>query len=152
LISRARERNFLIVHVQTDYTKERSLWFRQFERFHPDRTDVEMPFEPTKLRIESFASPTKSELVIGKTGFAAGLHTNLIDYLNSRGITNVLVAGLITSVCVHHTAFTLFDAGFQTCVIQDCCADRNRRRHDSVLFLYGEYMYDVLDSSSLLLL
>ena len=66
-------------------------------------------------------------------------------YLHSNSITNVFVAGLITSVCVHHTAFTLFDAGFQTSVIRDCCADRTRRRHDNALSLYGEYMYNVLD-------
>ena len=66
-------------------------------------------------------------------------------YLHSNCITNVLVAGLITSVCVHHTAFTLFDAGFQTSVIGDCCADRTRSRHEAALSLYGDYMYSVLD-------
>ena len=72
-------------------------------------------------------------------------HNDYNRYLHSNSITNVFVAGLITSVCVHHTAFTLFDAGFETSVIRDCCADRTRRRHDNALSLYGEYMYNVLD-------
>ena len=81
LLKFARQRNYLVIHVQTDYTKTGSLWFPQFERFHPERKGVEMPFDPSKPRLESFAFPLKDEIVIGKTGFAAGLHTNLIEYV-----------------------------------------------------------------------
>lgn len=81
LLKFARQRNNLVIHVQTDYTKSGSLWFPQFERFHPERRDIEMPFDPSKPRLESFAFPLKGEIVIGKTGFAAGLHTNLIEYV-----------------------------------------------------------------------
>lgn len=66
----------------------------------------------------------------------------LISYLRALGIDTVLVSGLITSVCVQHSAFGLFEEGFRTIVITDACADRGRDRHNKTISLYGNYMYE----------
>merc|ERR1711865_201521 len=76
-------------------------------------------------------------------------NTPLVDILRTAGITNVLVCGLITSVCVQHSAFGLFEAGFRTSVLPEACADRGRARHDAALALYGDYMYDLLTTHDL---
>jgi hypothetical protein len=54
-----------------------------------------------------------------------------------------LVCGLITSVCVQHSAFGIFEAGFRTILVTDACADRGKPRHDAALALYGDYMYEL---------
>jgi len=55
----------------------------------------------------------------------------------------VLVCGLITSVCVQHSAFGVFEAGYRTILVTDACADRGKERHNAALALYGDYMYEL---------
>jgi len=47
--------------------------------------------------------------------------TGLGEYLNSKGITDVYLAGLATDYCVKFTALDALSLGFNTFVIQDAC-------------------------------
>merc|ERR1712028_135148 len=93
--------------------------------------------------------PKKDELILTKSSWSSTTNTPLVDLLRTAGITNVFVCGLITSVCVQHSAFGLFEAGFRTSVLPEACADRGRARHDAALALYGDYMYDLLTTHDL---
>ena len=72
-----------------------------------------------------------------------------MDILRVAGIETVLVCGLITSVCVQHSAFGIFEAGYRTLLVTDACADRGRARHEAALALYGDYMYELVTSQHL---
>jgi Amidases related to nicotinamidase len=72
-----------------------------------------------------------------------------MDILRASAIDTVLVCGLITSVCVQHSAFGVFEAGYRTLLVQDACADRGRARHEAALALYGGYMYELITSVEL---
>ena len=61
----------------------------------------------------------------------------------------MLVCGLITSVCVQHSAFGVFEAGYRTLLVEDACGDRGKARHDAALALYGGYMYELISSKEL---
>ncbi|OEU08252.1 hypothetical protein FRACYDRAFT_250039 [Fragilariopsis cylindrus CCMP1102] len=53
--------------------------------------------------------------------------------------TTVLVCGLVTSVCVLHSAMVCSEAGgYKTYIIEDSCADRDRIRHDHAISLAEE--------------
>ena len=69
--------------------------------------------------------------------------------MRELGATTVVCCGLITSVCVQHTAYGVFDAGFKTLLVADACADRGRARHEAALSLYGGYMYHVVTVADL---
>ena len=57
-----------------------------------------------------------------------------------------MCCGLLTSVCVHHTAAGAHQRAFRVSIVSDACADLTTERHDSVLKLYGnKYMYDVIN-------
>lgn len=73
----------------------------------------------------------------------------MLDALKQDGIDTVLVCGLITSVCVQHSAFGVFEAGYRTILVTDACADRGRERHEAALALYGDYMYELRTVDSL---
>ncbi|MBR9858033.1 MAG: isochorismatase family protein [Gammaproteobacteria bacterium] len=47
---------------------------------------------------------------------AGRMSTGLIEYLRSQRISTVLVGGLATDYCVHHTVLQLLDAGFEVVV------------------------------------
>ncbi len=92
---------------------------------------------------EEFAEPQSDEFVMTKTSWSSTSDTKLLNVLRESGIDTVLVCGLITSVCVQHSAFGIFEAGFRTILVTDACADRGKARHDAALALYGDYMYEL---------
>jgi hypothetical protein len=53
----------------------------------------------------------------------------------TNNTTTVLVCGLVTSVCVLHSAMVCSEAGYKTYIIEDSCADRDRIRHDQAISL-----------------
>ena len=147
-----RERGIKIIWVRVDYRYEVSPWLHQFERLRGIPNAGEIPCESMsvdQLEWEEFARPIANEVVIVKHSFSSTSNTALLDILKASSIRTVLVCGLITSICVHHSAFGIFEAGYHTCIIEDACADRGRQRHDATIQLYGGYMYDIIDSDDL---
>ena len=97
------------------------------------------------ISAETFAKELKSEPVVRKWNWSAFEDTELNGLLKKAGVTTVLGCGLVTSRCVHHTMFGAFNEGYRTILIQDCCGDRSKERHEAELFLHGNTMYEVYD-------
>lgn len=57
--------------------------------------------------------------------------TDLLEYLHSKGIKNLVITGMMTDVCVGSTTRAAFDFGFNNTIIGDATATRDRE-------LYGE--------------
>jgi nicotinamidase-related amidase len=151
-IETCRQRNAKIIWVRADYRYSHSPWLVQFERIHKGTKLAQLPCDPTfaECAWEDFATPHAGhDLIITKTSWSSTTKTTLTDYLRSAGIDTVLVCGLITSVCVQHSAFGIFEAGYRTLLVTDACADRSRARHDAALALYGDYMYELVTSEKL---
>ena len=146
-----RQRRAKIIWVRADYQHKHSPWLSQFERIRGERNLGEVPCDPTspEFNWEEFATPEGGEVIIAKSSWSSTSNTALVDILNVACIENVLVCGLITSVCVQHSAFGLFEAGFRTLLVKDSCADRSRFRHEAALALYGDYMYELVTSNDL---
>lgn len=153
-IETARRQRAKIIWVRADYRHQHSPWLVQFERLskgkRPD-TMVELPCEPESETFgwESFATPECGEAIIAKSSWSSTSNTALLDMLRSAGIDTVLVCGLITSVCVQHSAFGVFEAGYRTLLVHDACGDRGKARHEAALALYGDYMYELISSKEL---
>ena len=143
LISTCRTQRAKIIWVRADYRYSHSPWLLQFARLHDGKIPPEVQSSPQTAQWEDFATPQGGEFVIPKTSWSSTSHTNLIDLLQQSGIDTVLVCGLITSVCVQHSAFGIFEAGLRTILVTDACADRGRARHEAALALYGDYMYEL---------
>ena len=154
-IQACRERKIQIIWIRANYRQEHSPWLRQFgklkNRVSRSDTMIEVPYEPDAPEFgwEKFATPEKDEVVLPKTSWSSTSNTNLIKSLKVDKIDSVLVCGLITSVCVQHSAFGIFEAGFRTLLVEDACADRGRDRHEAAIKLYGNYMYELTCSEKL---
>jgi len=68
--------------------------------------------------------------VRGKTGFNAFNKTSLNAFLEMEKIENVVIAGVVTSVCIDSTARAAFEFGFNTIVLSDCIAGRSQSEND----------------------
>ena len=65
-------------------------------------------------------APLPGELVIDKPGKGAFYATELQEVLHAAGITQLLVTGVTTEVCVHTTVREANDRGYQAVVVSDC--------------------------------
>lgn len=78
----------------------------------------------------------------GKMGFNAFSNTQLDEVLAARGIRDVLVCGMITSLCIDSTARAAYERGFDVTVVSDCSAGRTKVEHEffcgNVFPLYGQ--------------
>lgn len=140
LIEHCRSQNAKCIWVRAEYSFERSPWLQQFARLHQGRIP---PVVEPSTKWERFAEPRPGEFVMSKSSWSSTSHTQLLDVLRDDGVDTVLVCGLITSVCVQHSAFGIFEAGYRTILVTDACADRGKARHEAALALYGDYMYEL---------
>lgn len=149
-----RKKKAKIIWVRADYRYSTSPWLAQFERLNGGRradTTAEVPCDQNSETFgwEDFATPEGNEVIIAKKSWNSASDTALMDYLRVSEIDNVLVCGLITSVCVQHSAFSVFEAGYRTCLVEDACGDRGIARHNAAIALYGNYMYEISSSKIL---
>lgn len=75
-------------------------------------------------------TPAPGEPVIDKPGKGAFFATDLDAILKNRGITQLVVTGVTTEVCVHTTVREANDRGFDCLVVADCCASYFPEFHD----------------------
>jgi len=133
LITLFRKRGGKIIHVRADYRFKS--WTKEFRMLNPEKP-VEVSMESPK-----FAAEIPGEKVLMKSFFNGFYETNLAEELKTLKAKYVFCAGLITSVCVCHTASGAFAEGYPVYLVHDCCGDRSVRRHENTLKLYCNYMF-----------
>lgn len=69
--------------------------------------------------------PTKNETVIKKHYPNSFKDTNLLNHLIKHQINHLVVAGMMTHMCVDATIRAAYDLGFTCTVVSDACATKN---------------------------
>lgn len=64
--------------------------------------------------------------VEGKRGLNAFHNTNLDNELSNRDINTLVLAGVVTSICIDSTARSAFERGFNVYILSDCTAGRTQ--------------------------
>ncbi len=76
------------------------------------------------------AMGTRIEHLPGKRGLNAFSNTDLERVLVERGITHVILAGVVTSVCIDSTGRSAHERGFAVTVLSDCTGGRTSYEQD----------------------
>jgi nicotinamidase-related amidase len=77
--------------------------------------------------------PAPGEPIVDKPGKGAFYATDLDALLRNRGITQLLVCGVTTEICVSTTVREANDRGYECLVVEDCCASYFPEFHRSAL-------------------
>lgn len=78
-------------------------------------------------------SPRAGEVVIDKPGTGSFYATDMELVLRTRSITNLILTGITTDVCVTTTLREANDRGFECMVLADCCGSTTRESHMAAL-------------------
>ncbi len=60
----------------------------------------------------------------GKKGLNAFSNTELANVLKERGITDVVLAGVVCSICIDSTGRSAFEQGYRVSILSDCISGR----------------------------
>jgi len=82
--------------------------------------------------------PAAGELVIeGKRGLCGFASTNLEFVLRQKDVKNVVLAGLLSNVCIESTMRTAYEKGFQVYTLTDCVATTSEEAQQAAINNYA---------------
>ena len=105
-----REQQLPIIHIQHSALSPEATFFK------PNTPGAEIYKEVT---------PLPTEMVIIKHYPNSFRETTLLKYLQENNITELVICGMMTHLCVDATVRAAKDFGFHCEVLSDCCATKN---------------------------
>ncbi|HSY63285.1 MAG TPA: isochorismatase family protein [Terriglobales bacterium] len=98
----------------------------------PGRTDAGAPklsFTPDWTELVPELEQQPSDYIVSKQRVGAFIGTSLDDYLRQRGVTQVFLTGIATSLGVESTARSAYDLGYNVVFAVDAMTDRDAEAH-----------------------
>jgi nicotinamidase-related amidase len=77
--------------------------------------------------------PLPNEKIVIKHFYNSFKETELLEYLNSLGIKNLIITGMQTHMCVEAATRAGKDLGFDITIIEDACATRDLKYKDETI-------------------
>lgn len=116
-------------------------WFRKNQKeniFHVQHvaSDPAMGFflpDTEGAEIHEAVQPLENESIIIKHFANSFLQTELESQLKDKGITKLVVVGMMTHMCIDATVRAAVDLGYETTLIEDACATRELTYQDKVV-------------------
>jgi len=114
ILEKFRSTELPIVHIQHIATSPTATFFR------PNTIGAE---------IHDSVKPLAHEKVVVKHFPNGFRETDMLDYLKSKSITDLVVCGMMTHMCVDATTRAAKDLGFNITLIGDACATKDLEIH-----------------------
>lgn len=83
--------------------------------------------------IHELVKPVKGEKIITKDKANSFVNTDLLEYLKENNITDLVICGMQTHMCLEAATRAASDYGFNCTVIEDACTTRDLKFGDNVV-------------------
>ena len=110
ILDKFRSEGLPIIHIQHLAMGEKATFFHPLTKGAEIHEDVK-PLVDEKLIIKHFPNSFRE--------------TELLEFLKSKNITDLVICGMMTHMCVDATVRAAKDDGFNCTVISDACATRD---------------------------
>jgi ureidoacrylate peracid hydrolase len=149
LIEKCREFDLPIIFVRTIHSAwtDSPSWLKRLEG-----AGEKMPI----CRPDSWGSnfynvaPKEGDCTVTKHRYSAFIGTDLDLILRSKGLENILVAGVATNVCVESTARDGYHRDYNVILIEDCCGAYDKAEHAATLNNISKFFGVVTSSETLI--
>ena len=125
-----REKKLPVIHVQHINTRVGATFFL------PDTDGVS---------IHRNLTPLDNEVLIIKHAPNSFLNTDLADVLRENGISELIICGMMSHMCIDTTTRACMDYGIKATLLEDACATRNLMFHEKIIS--AETVHDVFMAS-----
>lgn len=139
LLNLFRKEGMLIIFIGAgSYTSDgRDLpeWLRQFNELSVmvSGTLAIPHISHPSWQIDDRIAPLPEEIVLNKTSSGPLNSTKLDQMLHNMNISNLVVCGLTTAICVAQTARESADRGFRVVIASDACTEMSEEMHTAAL-------------------
>jgi nicotinamidase-related amidase len=102
----------------------------------PGRTDESFPdfkFPDNWTELVEELNASSQDHLVSKQRWGAFIGTDLDQYLRSKGVTQVFIGGIATSIGVESTARSAFDLGYNVVLVSDALTDMDIVAHNHAL-------------------
>lgn len=110
LLATYRQHAYPVIHIQHIATRPGATFFL------PDTVGAE---------IHDSVAPNSNETLFQKHFPNSFRETSLLEHLRSNGISQLVIAGMMTHMCVDTTTRAAADLGFECFLAHDACATRD---------------------------
>jgi nicotinamidase-related amidase len=100
----------------------------------PGRTDTGKPkreITPDWAELVPQLGQSASDRMVTKQCWGAFSRTDLDDFLQEAGVTQILLTGIATSLGVESTARSAYDLGYNVVLVTDAMSDREMKSHQN---------------------
>lgn len=146
LLDKCRKERLEVIHLRASFKADKTDWMTRYRLL--DR----IPCVEGTPGAEVFpcAANNQGEKIIYKQTFDGFHNPELQSYLDKRKTRFLLIAGLVTSVCVLLTAAAAAQKGYLVAVVEDCCGDvpeSHRHTLDRYPFIFSTTSADKIAQS-----
>ena len=110
LLKQFRQNNLPVIHIQHVANRPNATFFL------PDTEGV---------KIHSSVYPLPDEIIFKKHYPSSFRDTPLLSYLQKNNINELVIAGMMTHMCIDTTTRAAFDLGFKCYLAHDACATKS---------------------------
>lgn len=88
----------------------------------------------------------KKDIVLTKHRYSGFIGTSLDLHLSSNDVTEILVCGVNTNICIASTAYDAFNRDYKITVLEDCTGTTNPEQHKPILKNIDDHFGSVVQS------
>ncbi|HYH02852.1 MAG TPA: cysteine hydrolase family protein, partial [Bacillota bacterium] len=118
LLNAFRKKKITVIHIRHENVGPKAFFF--------------LPGTPG-AEIHTSVAPQTGEPVILKNAANSFTNTNLADELQKSSITNLIICGMQTNLCVQKTSLEALQRGFTVTVVDDAVAAKTLELHQTAL-------------------